>query len=83
MFEQLDLKGDEFDDLVISKDDVVIAETTRWLDVARVVCLKKLSHEALFQQMQFRGSKSWVLVKQLLSSESVWEIMKRLQRKAS
>jgi hypothetical protein len=53
MFEQLDLKGDEFDELVISKDDVVIAETTKWLDMSRVVRLKKLSYEAFFQHMQF------------------------------
>ncbi|KAM0847269.1 hypothetical protein ACQ4PT_055121 [Festuca glaucescens] len=51
MFDRLDIAEEEFDDFVI-EDDTEILESTRWLAVACVACLKKFSHEALFQQMQ-------------------------------
>ncbi|KAM0861002.1 hypothetical protein ACQ4PT_046180 [Festuca glaucescens] len=52
LFDQLELGDEDFDDFVIDDEDAEIAENTRWLAVARVVCPKKISHEALFQQMQ-------------------------------
>jgi hypothetical protein len=53
MFELLDLKDDDFDDFVIPEDDEELQASTRWLAVARVVCSKKFSHEAFFQQMNY------------------------------
>jgi hypothetical protein len=52
MLESLGLTDDDFDDLLIEADDPAIAEATRWMAVARVVCGKGFSHDALFNQMQ-------------------------------
>jgi hypothetical protein len=52
MFDKLEIADEDFDDFVI-EDDTEIVESTRWLAVARVVCTKKFSHEALIQQMQY------------------------------
>jgi hypothetical protein len=52
MLESLGLTDDDFDDLLIEADDHAIAEATRWMAVARVVCGKGFSHDALFNQMQ-------------------------------
>lgn len=51
MFDRLELGEEDFDDLVIEEEDVNLEESTRWLAVARVNCLKRFSHEAFFQQM--------------------------------
>jgi hypothetical protein len=47
MFDRLEIAEEEFNDLVLQKD--VVAESTRWLAVARVLCPKRFSHEAFFQ----------------------------------
>jgi hypothetical protein len=46
MFDRLDLGEEDFDDLVIEESDVNLAESTRWLAVAKVNCTKRFSHEA-------------------------------------
>jgi hypothetical protein len=52
MFDRLDLGEEDFDDLVIEESDVNLAESTRWLAVAKVNCTKRFSHEAFFQKMR-------------------------------
>jgi hypothetical protein len=51
LFDRLDIAEEEFDDFVI-EDDSEIAESVRWLAVARVVYQKKFSHAAFLHQMQ-------------------------------
>jgi hypothetical protein len=51
MFGNLEIGEEEFDDFVIEEDEEELAESIRWLAVARVNCRKRFSHEALFQQM--------------------------------
>jgi hypothetical protein len=52
MFDHLAIDESEFDDFVIEEDEATIEASTRWMVVARVLCGKKFSHEALLQQMQ-------------------------------
>jgi hypothetical protein len=52
LFDRLDIGEEEFDDLIIEDVDVDLAESTRWLAVARVNCGKGFSHDAFFQQMR-------------------------------
>jgi hypothetical protein len=52
MFDQLVIEEAEFDDFVIDVDEEVLLEGAKWMAVARVLCEKNFSHEALFQQMQ-------------------------------
>jgi hypothetical protein len=52
MFDRLEIGEEEFDDFVIDEEVVDLAESTRWLAVARVHCSKRFSHDALFQKMQ-------------------------------
>jgi hypothetical protein len=52
MFDYLAIGADEFADFAIKKDDATLAETTRWIVVARVLTDKNFGHVALFQQMQ-------------------------------
>jgi hypothetical protein len=52
MFDQLIIEDTEFDDFVVDEDEQSLLEGTRWMAVARVLCGKKFSHEAMFQQMQ-------------------------------
>jgi hypothetical protein len=52
MFDHLAIDESEFDDFVIEEDEATIEASTRWMAVARVLCGKKFSHEALLQQMQ-------------------------------
>jgi hypothetical protein len=51
LFDWLDIAEEDFDDFII--DDVAeITESVRWLAGARVICRKRFSHVAFFQQMQ-------------------------------
>ncbi|KAK1644040.1 hypothetical protein QYE76_061845 [Lolium multiflorum] len=52
MFDHLAIDESEFDDFVIEEDEDITEASTRWMAVARVLCGKKFSHEALLQQMQ-------------------------------
>jgi hypothetical protein len=52
MFDQLVIDESEFDDFVLGEDAEALEASTRWMAVARVLCGKKFSHEALMQQMQ-------------------------------
>jgi hypothetical protein len=52
MFNQLFIEETEFDDFVVDEDEQSLLKGTRWMAVARVLCGKKFSHEAMFQQMQ-------------------------------
>jgi hypothetical protein len=52
MFGQLVIDESEFDDFVIEEEDESLDASTRWMAVARVLCGKKFSHDALMQQMQ-------------------------------
>jgi hypothetical protein len=51
MFDRLEIAEEEFNDFVLHEDVVQIAESNRWLAVARVLCPKCFSHEAFCQQM--------------------------------
>jgi hypothetical protein len=53
LLERLDLGVEDFDDFVIEEEDPVVAESTRWLAVARVHCQKRFSHDAFTNQMQY------------------------------
>jgi hypothetical protein len=59
MFDHLAIEASEFDDFVIEEDEATIKASTRWMAVARVLCGKKFSHEALFQQMQIAWNPAW------------------------
>jgi hypothetical protein len=61
MFDHLAIDESEFDDFVIEEDEATIKASTRWMAVARVLCGKKFSHEALFQQMQI----AWNLAREI------------------
>jgi hypothetical protein len=52
MFDQLVIDESEFDDFIIEEEQESLEASTRWMVVARVLCGKKFSHDALMQQMQ-------------------------------
>ena len=83
MFDRLEIAEEEFDDLVLGDEEVDLVESTRWLAVARVHYAKKISHEALIQQMHYAWNSARPITMRpvgstdLLSSAHVWEIGRR------
>ena len=51
-FDQLDLNEEEFNDVEIDEDDLVIKESVQWLALARVRTKKSFSPSAFYKDMR-------------------------------